>query len=236
MDAVIIKNLSKSFKKKGKPVPVLDRIDLTIEAGDWVSVTGPSGSGKSTLLMLMTGLLKADQGEIKMGGQLVTGQSNGVLANWRRRKVGLVFQNFFLMPYLSAAENVALAGTARPDENLKKAQDLLTGFDMADRLAHLPGELSHGQNQRVAIARALINGPDFLFIDEPTGNLDSESGEGVLEIFRNLNQHPFKSHFFKRRRMPGSENFKKTRIGQDGVGMVSRIIQICPSWVFNSPD
>ena len=166
-------------------------INLTINKGDFVAIVGPSGSGKSTMMNLVGALDLASKGNIYLGGIDIEHVSESELAQIRGRKIGFVFQTFNLIPTLTAVENVALPmmfqGTSR-EERLEKAKNLLIKVKLGHRLTHLPGELSGGERQRVAIARALANNPDVILADEPTGNLDSKTGEEILDMFINLNK------------------------------------------------
>ena len=171
----------------GEPVHALDGVSLTLPAGSFTAVMGPSGSGKSTLLNVLGCLDTPTSGTLAFNGRTVSGLDERSLADVRGQEVGFIFQTFNLLPRLTAVENVTLptlfadVGDAPPAE---RARELLTDLGLADRLNHRPGELSGGQRQRVAIARALINDPALLLADEPTGNLDSENGERIMELFR----------------------------------------------------
>ena len=174
----------------GEPVHALQDVTLTLPAGSFTAVMGPSGSGKSTLLNHLGCLDTADSGSLVINGQEVSKLTDKERARLRGREVGFVFQTFNLMPRLTALENVLLPtvfttkGEASPRE---RALDLLDRLGLGERIDHRPNELSGGQRQRVAIARALINDPDLLLADEPTGNLDSSTGELIMDLLAELN-------------------------------------------------
>ena len=165
------------------PLVILQDIDLVVGQGESVAILGPSGSGKSTLMMLMGGLEQPTRGEVRVGGRSISGLGEDELAVFRRGRVGIVFQAFHLIPTLSALDNVAvpldLAGL--PDSRARAAE-VLGAVGLGHRLAHLPAKLSGGEQQRVALARALAPKPQLLLADEPTGNLDTESGRAVADL------------------------------------------------------
>ena len=181
------KDLSKIYGEGENRVTALDRASLTISPGDFISIIGPSGSGKSTLLHLLSGLDRPSSGRLTYDGRDIYRLTDKELSAFRRRSIGFIFQQFHLLPVLTARENIAmplLLDKKQPDEPyLQKLAGLL---GIGDRLTHLPHELSGGQQQRVAIARALIAGPDVIFADEPTGNLDSRSGGEVMELLKTV--------------------------------------------------
>jgi putative ABC transport system ATP-binding protein len=188
-----LRDISKSYERPGEGVlKVLKEIDFKVEKGEFVAIVGPSGSGKSTLMNILGLLDTPDSGDYELLGSEVSGLSARELARTRNSTIGFVFQQFHLLPRTTAAENVELP-LVYSDSNKsgggtrKKAIDALCRVGLEDRLTHYPGELSGGQQQRVAIARALVNDPDVILADEPTGNLDQESGSQVMELFRDLN-------------------------------------------------
>ena len=170
-------------------VEALKGIDLGIEAGERVAIVGPSGSGKSTLMNLLGCLDTPTSGMYTLGGQVVGGVTRDQLAEIRNKRVGFVFQNFNLLPHISAQENVEipmLFGGMKPAQRKERSKALLERVGLGDRLDHKPTELSGGQMQRVAIARALAMDPDIILADEPTGNLDSSAGGDIMSIFTDL--------------------------------------------------
>jgi len=164
----------------------LDRVDLSIARGEWLSVMGPSGSGKSTLLNLLGALDSPSQGRVWVEGVEVSALSESGRARFRREKIGIVFQQYHLLPYLTACENVMLAQHYHSLADAPEALAALERVGLADRAHHLPAQLSGGEQQRVCIARALINQPKLLLADEPTGNLDAENESKVLQLFERL--------------------------------------------------
>lgn len=181
------KELSKIYGSGEGKVTALDRASLVIGTGDFISIMGPSGSGKSTLLHLLSGLDRPTSGILTYGGRDIYSFTDRELSAFRRRRIGFVFQQFNLLPVLTAKENIImplLLDKKQPDtEYLEKITRLL---GIEGRLMHLPHELSGGQQQRVAIARALIAQPEIIFADEPTGNLDSKSGSEVMEMLESI--------------------------------------------------
>ena len=181
------KELSKIYGQGESRVTALDRASLTIAPGDFISIMGPSGSGKSTLLHLLSGLDRPTGGRLTYDGKDIYGLSDRELSAFRRRRIGFIFQQFRLLPVLTARENLILPlllDKKQPDEAY--VQELAGLLGIENRLTHLPHELSGGQQQRVAIARALIARPDVIFADEPTGNLDSRSGGEVMELLKTV--------------------------------------------------
>ena len=178
-----VRGLSKSFSP-GKPL--LDRIDLSVAAGQWVAVVGESGSGKSTLLNIVAGLDRPDSGEVRLNGRTVEYADDDALALWRRRHLGFVFQAFHLLPYLSVGDNVALPLAllgVDGRERARRAAEGLASVGLGGFGERRPGTLSGGEMQRAGIARALVHGPRLLLADEPTGNLDEAAAAMVLDCF-----------------------------------------------------
>jgi putative ABC transport system ATP-binding protein len=189
MDALVAEKVRKTFEAENAPVRALRGANLVVPSGDFVALMGPSGCGKSTLLNLVAGLDVADEGTITVAGELVTGRTEDELSQLRRRHIGIVFQFFNLLEGMTVLENVALpaviAGRKRkPAET--RARDLLDLLGIGDKASTVPGMLSGGQRQRLAIARALANEPTLLLADEPTGALDSEGGQEVIELLSRL--------------------------------------------------
>ena len=183
-------NVSKTFEGK-RQVTALARVSLSIEHGEMVSIVGPSGSGKSTLLNLIGGLDHPSSGEIQIDGSVLSGLSDDALTRVRRDKIGFIFQFFNLLPTLSCLENVAIPLHLRgwpKKKTQERARELLDLVQLSARLEHLPDELSGGERQRVAIARALSVYPPILLADEPTGNLDTHTGQEILTLIRDLHQ------------------------------------------------
>ncbi|WP_248515497.1 ABC transporter ATP-binding protein [Salinarchaeum laminariae] len=185
---VAARNVSRTFFL-GEPVHALRDVTLTLEEGSFTAVMGPSGSGKSTLMNLLGCLDTPDQGTIEIDGRSVGDLSGAERARLRGREIGFVFQTFNLMPRLTAAENVSLPmvfNDVVDADRRERARTLLERVGLGDRLDHAPNELSGGQRQRVAIARALANEPTLILADEPTGNLDSETGREIMDLFDEL--------------------------------------------------
>jgi len=187
---VELSNVRKSYLLGSLEVPVLAEINLKINVGEFLAIMGPSGSGKSTLMNLIGCLDRPTEGQVLIRGSNLQEMSDKELARLRGLEIGFVFQNFNLVPRLTALENVLLPTFANSRTNadpLIRAKELLETMGLQDRMSHRPGELSGGQAQRVSIARALINDPAILLADEPTGNLDSRTGAEILRILMNLN-------------------------------------------------
>jgi putative ABC transport system ATP-binding protein len=189
MDALVVDKVRKTFEAENAPVRALRGANLVVPSGDFIALMGPSGCGKSTLLNLIAGLDVADEGTITVAGELVTGRTEDELSQMRRRHIGIVFQFFNLLEGMTVLENVALpaviAGRKRKMAE-SRARDLLDLLGIGDKAGTVPGMLSGGQRQRLAIARALANEPTLLLADEPTGALDSEGGQEVIELLSRL--------------------------------------------------
>ena len=189
MAIIHMENIRKIYDTGKVKVEALKGVDLMLEQGELVAIVGPSGSGKSTLMNLLGCLDTPTSGRYELGGQAVSGVTRDQLAEIRNRRVGFVFQNFNLLPHISALENVELPmlfGGMRPADRRRRATELLERVGLGDRVDHKPTELSGGQMQRVAIARSLAMDPDIILADEPTGNLDSTSGSDIMSIFTDL--------------------------------------------------
>ena len=184
-----LKGVTRNFSKGGVTVSALRGIDLDIARGETVSLEGPSGSGKTTLLQLLGALDSPTSGQIRFAGRSLEDEPDSVLTDIRSREIGFVFQQFNLIPTLSAEENVAIAMVPRESSHVKRiarANELLSQVGLAHRLGHLPSRLSGGEQQRVAIARALANSPEVIIADEPTGNLDSTNAGEFLALLDDL--------------------------------------------------
>ena len=185
-------NVSLSYGEIPDEVEVLKSISFAIDSSEVVSIVGPSGSGKTSIIMLASGLENATKGSIKINGEEIVGLKEKELSEVRRKNIGIVFQSFYLIPNLTAVENVLLSLEANQQYSLEKdAEELLGEFGLSHRMHHLPSELSGGEQQRVAIARALINKPKIILADEPTGNLDSANSESMIDL---LFEYTKKSH------------------------------------------
>lgn len=179
--------LSRRYQVGQQPVVALDGVDLDVRRGEFVALVGPSGSGKSTLLNLLGGLDRPESGTIQVADLELSGAGESQLVRYRREQVGFVFQSFNLLAMRSAVENVEMPlilSGVKPRERRPRALALLESVRLAARAHHKPSELSGGEMQRVAVARALANGPMLLLADEPTGNLDSNTGQGILDLLR----------------------------------------------------
>ncbi len=185
-----LQGLTKTYETPAGAFPALKGIDLEIGAGELVAIVGKSGSGKSTLLHMVGGIDLPSSGSVEVGGAALQGLTENQLAAWRGRNVGIVFQFFQLLPTLTAAENVMLpmdfCRTVAARDRRRRALELLARVDVAEQADKLPATLSGGQQQRVAIARSLANDPPVILADEPTGNLDSETGAAIFRLFSDL--------------------------------------------------
>jgi putative ABC transport system ATP-binding protein len=191
MPLIELKNLSKTYRTEGGEVPALQRIGLSVEEGEMVILSGKSGCGKTTLLNMIGALDRPSAGEVRVGGVLISALSEKERTLFRRRRVGTVFQSFNLIPMLTVEENIALPRWLdgySPEETAPLVSELLERTEMTHRRRHRAHELSGGEQQRVAIARALINSPQVILADEPTGNLDSQTGGQVLRLLKELNR------------------------------------------------
>ena len=189
MSLIEARTVSKVYQMGSTSVTALDGVSLNVAEGEFVAIQGTSGSGKSTLLNIVGGLDHPTEGEVFFNGKSLAPFSKKEMARYRRYSVGMIFQNFNLIPTMSAKENVGLAlafGGLRGTQRSRKASELLDRVGLSDRSTHRPGELSGGEQQRVAIARALGNNPKVLLADEPTGNLDSTRAHELLELLRGM--------------------------------------------------
>jgi len=189
MALVELRNVSKIYHLGGEEIRALDDVSTDIQNGEFISIIGPSGSGKSTLMHILGCLDSPTSGTIKLDGTMIQGASSRELAGIRNRKIGFVFQFFNLLPKLNVLQNVELpmvySGVSGRERN-ERAVAALKMVDLENRSKHRPSQLSGGQQQRVAIARALVNSPKIIFADEPTGNLDTNTGEAILQLFCKL--------------------------------------------------
>ncbi len=191
-----VKSLEKSYSRGDQQVQALKGVSLEIKEGQFVSIMGPSGSGKSTLLHLMGGLDRPTNGQVVLKGQAIESLSDNELSLFRRKNLGFIFQFFNLLPTLSALENVALPrllGGESIQSITPKATDLLKMMGLEKRMHHKPDQLSGGEMQRVAIARALVSDPLLILADEPTGNLDSKTGESILTLMKEMTRETGKT-------------------------------------------
>jgi putative ABC transport system ATP-binding protein len=191
MALVELRSVSKIYYLGGEEIRALDEVSLDIELGEFISIIGPSGSGKSTLMHILGCLDSPTKGTLKLDGTLIQDASPAQLARIRNQKIGFVFQFFNLLPKLNVLQNVELPmiySGVSVRERKERSMAALKMVDLENRSRHRPMQLSGGQQQRVAIARALVNNPKIVFADEPTGNLDSRTGEAILNLFRQLSQ------------------------------------------------
>lgn len=186
---IVARNLTKVYKTRKTRCKALSGVDIDIVAGEFVAIVGTSGSGKSTLLSLLAGLERPSGGRVAIGGHGIHRMDEEQLVRFRLRNTGFVFQSFNLFETLTAQENVAFPLMAQGmgrTERMERAARILRDMDMSSHLHHKPDELSGGQQQRVSIARAIVTGPRIVFADEPTGNLDSETADRIMDIFRRI--------------------------------------------------
>ena len=183
---LVARDLRRSFTIGSRRIDVLRGISLSVAHGEAVFLCGASGAGKTTLLYTLAGLERPESGEVEFEGQRLYRGSQASQAKLRNQKMGFVFQGYFLLPELTALENVMLPGMIGQQREKKEAEKTLEAVGLADRMHHLPAELSGGEQQRVAIARALTNNPDIIFADEPTGNLDSKTGDAIIDLLLKL--------------------------------------------------
>jgi putative ABC transport system ATP-binding protein len=191
MALVELRNVSKIYHLGGEEIRALDDVSFDIERGEFISIIGPSGSGKSTLMHIIGCLDSPTKGTIKLDDVMIQDASPRQLAALRNQKIGFVLQSFNLLPKLNVLQNVELPmiyGGVGSKERRERSMETLVMVGLENRSKHRPSQLSGGQQQRVAIARALVNNPKIIFADEPTGNLDSHTGEAILSVFRNLSQ------------------------------------------------
>jgi len=180
---ILLKSVTKNYDAHTR---ALNNISLKISKGEWISIIGPSGSGKTTLLNLISGLDTPSSGTININDTEITSLNEKLLTKFRRENVGLIFQQYHLIPYLNALENVTIAQYFHGIVDEKRAQVALERVGLGHRLSHRPAQLSGGEQQRVCISRALINEPSIIFADEPTGNLDIKNGEVIIKILKEL--------------------------------------------------
>ena len=188
---VQLRDVTKRYRRDAFELKVLQGITLDVEEGDFVALMGPSGSGKSTLLNLLAGIDQPSSGELNVAGERVNRLNESKLARWRQRNIGFIFQFYNLIPVLTAYENVELPLTLRRSSRAarrKRVETALSVVGLRNRMKHYPRQLSGGQEQRVAIARAIVTDPTLLLADEPTGDLDADSGREVLDLLAQLNQ------------------------------------------------
>jgi putative ABC transport system ATP-binding protein len=186
---IVAKNLCKVYRRGREEISALKNVDFHVDEGEFVSIIGPSGSGKTALLNLLGCLDTPTSGILRLNGTETSGMKESELVRLRRQNIGFVFQQFYLIPTLTARENIELPLLfSRKTDNKKRIDEALQMVGLGDRGDHLPGQLSGGEMQRVAIGRALINDPKIILADEPTGNLDSVTSHRIFELFRELNR------------------------------------------------
>ncbi|MFQ6051766.1 MAG: ABC transporter ATP-binding protein [Candidatus Hydrothermarchaeota archaeon] len=185
---ILLKDVTKIYKLGMTEVVALDHVNLKIDKGEFVSIMGPSGSGKSTLLNMIGALDRPTSGSVFLDGKDISRLDDDQLTKIRREQIGFIFQGFYLIPTLNALENVLVPLIPTGKDLTSRAKDLLEAVGLKDRMHHYPSQLSGGEQQRVAIARALINDPRFVLADEPTGEIDTKTGEMILELMRKINR------------------------------------------------
>ena len=191
MPLIELRDVTKSYKRDAIDIPVLERVSITVDAGDFMGLMGPSGSGKSTLLNLLAGIDRPTRGVVRIGDTDISSLSEHALAGWRARHIGFIFQLYNLIPVLTAFENVELPLLLTSLSKKQRRDHVMTALGivgLADRDKHYPRQLSGGQEQRVAIARAIVTDPTLLLADEPTGDLDAKAGAEILTLLQRLNQ------------------------------------------------
>jgi putative ABC transport system ATP-binding protein/lipoprotein-releasing system ATP-binding protein len=185
---LVARDLFQSFQMGPRTIEVLRGISMEVERNEAVFLSGASGAGKTTLLYTLAGLERPESGTVEFEGRNLYTGTSGSQARFRNRKMGFIFQGYFLLPELTALENVLLPGMIGGKTAHGRAEESLTTVGLADRMQHLPAELSGGEQQRVAIARALTNNPQIIFADEPTGNLDSKTGDAIMDLLLDLSR------------------------------------------------
>ena len=216
---VLVENVNKEFRRGEIVIPVLAGMSLELMQGDYTALMGPSGSGKSTLLNLIAGLDKPTSGNVFVCGQDLGNTSQSVLAGWRARHIGFIFQMYNLIPVLTAFENVELPLTLTPLSKKQRAEQVKTALEivgLGDRMDHYPRQLSGGQEQRVSIARAIATDPTLIVADEPTGDLDKKSGEEILELMHRLNNEFSKTIVMVTHDRKAADRAKRTLMLEDG--------------------
>ncbi|KOP29274.1 ABC transporter ATP-binding protein [Exiguobacterium sp. BMC-KP] len=222
------KQMGKSFSGDGVETHALQDIDVTLEAGDFISIIGPSGSGKSTLLSLIGTLDRPTSGELHYDGKPINKLKSKELSDFRFENIGFIFQQFHLIPTLTALENVMapLFGRKVPYDKKERAEQLLAQVGLADKAGSLPSQLSGGQQQRVAVARALVHEPKWLLADEPTGNLDTDTGEIIFNLLRSLNEEKGCGVLFVTHDPALAERANRTIEMRDGVIIEDRLVHV----------
>src|SRR5438445_7869550 len=183
---LVARDLFQSFRMGPRRIEVLRGISMEVGRDEAVFLSGASGAGKTTLLYTLAGLERPESGTVEFEGRNLYNGSSASQARFRNKKMGFIFQGYFLLPELTALENVSLPGMIGRTSTKKAAEESLRAVGLADRMQHLPAELSGGEQQRVAIARAMTNDPDIIFADEPTGNFDSATGDAIVDLLLNL--------------------------------------------------